>query len=263
MKQRIVSGVVGGIIFLTMVYVGNAWYSWFVLMLAIIGLFEFLSMTGIRPVSVPGLLSYALLVSIMWPQLYIGTGLEISLSPVLVSVMILLLFYSVYRKNKFHIEHAALAIMGALYIGFGFVYMLSARNVPENGLFLTMLVFLGIWSTDSGAYFVGRAIGKRKLWPEISPNKTVEGAVGGLILALLVVAGVNLLFDAVSLAQALAIGLVAGILGQIGDLIESALKRHYGVKDSGNIMPGHGGVLDRCDSWLIVFPILHLLQLIG
>ncbi len=213
--------------------------------------------------SVPGLLSYALLVSIMWPQLYIGTGLEISLSPVLVSVMILLLFYSVYRKNKFHIEHAALAIMGALYIGFGFVYMLSARNVPENGLFLTMLVFLGIWSTDSGAYFVGRAIGKRKLWPEISPNKTVEGAVGGLILALLVVAGVNLLFDAVSLAQALAIGLVAGILGQIGDLIESALKRHYGVKDSGNIMPGHGGVLDRCDSWLIVFPILHLLQLIG
>lgn len=263
MKQRIVSGIVGGIIFLTLVYVGDVWYSWFVLMLAIIGLFEFLSMAGMRAVSVPGLLSYGLLVSIMWPQLYIARGLDVSIPTVLMSVMILLLFYSVYRKNKFHIEHAALAILGALYIGFGFVYMLAARNVPENGLFLTILVFLGIWSTDSGAYFVGKAIGKRKLWPEISPNKTVEGALGGLVLALLVVGAVNLLVDAVSLTQALAIALVAGILGQMGDLIESAIKRHFGVKDSGNILPGHGGVLDRCDSWLIVFPILHLLQLIG
>ncbi len=262
MKQRIVTGVFGGIVFLTLVYAGEQWFSLFVLLLAMIGLFEFLLMAGIKVFRLPGLLSYVLLVSILWPQLLIGKGDELSFSLLLMPVTILLLFYSVFRKNKFHIEHAALAILGALYIGYGFMYMLATRNVPDTGLFLTILVLLGIWSTDSGAYFVGKAFGKRKLWPEISPNKTVEGALGGLLISILVVGIVNLIFDTLSVTDALAISLVAGLVGQMGDLIESAMKRHFGVKDSGYIIPGHGGVLDRCDSWLIVFPILHLFHLI-
>jgi len=171
------------------------------------------------------------------------------------------LIYSVLRKNQFHIEHIALTLVGALYIGYGFTYMAAARNLPE-GFMLTVLVILAIWSTDSGAYFVGKAIGKRKLWPEISPNKTIEGSIGGLLAAVIVVLGVNALLGSLTLVQALTIAFVAGIVGQLGDLVESAFKRHFHVKDSGQLIPGHGGVLDRFDSFLLVFPVLHLLGIV-
>jgi phosphatidate cytidylyltransferase len=103
-------------------------------------------------------------------------------------------------------------------------------------------------------------MGKRKLWPDISPNKTIEGSVGGIVCGVIVA----LLFAFLSpLTESplhlMVIGLVLSIFGQVGDLVESAFKRHYGVKDSGNILPGHGGVLDRTDSWLFVFPILYFL----
>jgi phosphatidate cytidylyltransferase len=262
LKQRIVTGVLGGILFLFLVYVGDVWYSLLVLLLAILGLFEFLSMAGIRAYSFPGMISYLLMLGILWPQLSFLYRIEIPFSLLLMSVTFLLLLYSVIRKNKFHIEHAALTMMGALYIGYGFMYMAVARHVPENGLFMTVLIFLGIWSSDSGAYFVGKAIGKRKLWPEISPNKTVEGSLGGLAAAVVVVITTNALMGTLTFTHALVLALATAVTGQAGDLIESAIKRHFGVKDSGKIIPGHGGVLDRVDSWLIVFPILYLIGLI-
>ena len=115
-----------------------------------------------------------------------------------------------------------------------------------------------IWATDTGAYFIGRAWGKRKLWPEISPNKTVEGSIGGIVCAVVVAVIYQLftnLFDSVALLIVMTV--VLSIFGQLGDLVESAFKRHYGVKDSGNILPGHGGILDRFDSLLFILPILH------
>lgn len=117
-----------------------------------------------------------------------------------------------------------------------------------------------IWSTDSGAYFIGKSLGKRKLWPEISPNKTVEGFIGGIVTAVVL----SLVFQAVtgflpSYLLVMFITLLLSIFGQLGDLVESALKRHYHVKDSGTILPGHGGILDRFDSFLFVLPFLYLL----
>lgn len=117
-----------------------------------------------------------------------------------------------------------------------------------------------IWSTDSGAYFIGKSMGKRKLWPEISPNKTVEGFIGGIVTAVVL----SLVFQAVtgflpSYLLVMFITLLLSIFGQLGDLVESALKRHYHVKDSGTILPGHGGILDRFDSFLFVLPFLYLL----
>lgn len=117
-----------------------------------------------------------------------------------------------------------------------------------------------IWSTDSGAYFIGKSMGKRKLWPEISPNKTVEGFIGGIVTAVVL----SFVFQAVtgflpSYLLVMFITLLLSIFGQLGDLVESALKRHYDVKDSGTILPGHGGILDRFDSFLFVLPFLYLL----
>ncbi|MFY0542754.1 phosphatidate cytidylyltransferase [Brevibacillus sp. H7] len=262
MKQRIVTGLIGGVAFLLLVYVGKEWYSLLVLTLAILGLFEFLRMAGIAPFGFAGVLGYLLMVSIMWPDLYFSTWVHLRVPDLLLPVTLLLLMYSVIRKNQFHIEHAALTLIGALYIGCGFSYMAATRNIPDVGLHLTILALLGIWASDSGAYFVGKAIGKRKLWPAISPNKTVEGSIGGFIIATVIVLGVNAWLGTFPLTKALAIAAVAGAAGQMGDLIESAFKRHFDVKDSGHIIPGHGGVLDRVDSWILVFPVLHLLGIV-
>ncbi|WP_035297344.1 phosphatidate cytidylyltransferase [Brevibacillus thermoruber] len=261
MKQRIITGLIGGATFLFLVYLGNVWYSLLVLFLAVMGLFEFLRMAGLRPFSAAGVLAYALMVSIVWPALSFSAGTGVVMPDLVLPVTLLLLVYSVLRKNQFHIEHAALTLIGALYIGYGFTYMAAVRNLPD-GLMLTVLVILGIWASDSGAYFIGKAVGRRKLWPAISPNKTVEGSFGGLLAAVAVVLGVNAAFGHIPFGQAVAIALVAAVAGQLGDLVESAIKRHFGVKDSGRILPGHGGVLDRCDSWIMVFPVLYLLGIV-
>jgi phosphatidate cytidylyltransferase len=261
LKQRIITGLIGGAGFLILVYAGGAWYSLLVLLLAVIGHFEFMRMSHLQSTSFAGLLGYALMISMLWPSLAFAAWFNISMPDLLLPVILLLTIYSVLRKNQFHIEHIALTLVGALYIGYGFTYMAAARNLPD-GLILTVLVILGIWSTDSGAYFIGKAFGKRKLWPEISPNKTIEGSIGGLVLAVIVVMGVNAWCGGVPVSHALMIALVAGIAGQLGDLVESAIKRHFNVKDSGQLIPGHGGVLDRFDSFLLVFPVLHLLGIV-
>ena len=125
-----------------------------------------------------------------------------------------------------------------------------------------LFVAVCVWMTDTGAYLVGRKWGKHKLAPALSPNKTVEGSLGGLALALLTGALFGLWIH-LPLRDGLAVGLIAGVMGQVGDLFESALKREIGIKDFGGIMPGHGGALDRFDSLLFVTPLafcyLHFL----
>lgn len=258
MKQRVVTGLIGGISFITLAYLGGIWYSLLLVLMALIGLFEFLRMARINPFSISGFLSYVLLLSILGSELFRGSLPHFQLQFALLPVLILLLFYTVVKKNEFHIEHAALSMIGPLYVGFGFMYMMAFRGgIEEQGFWMTMMILLGIWATDSGAYFVGRSFGKNKLWPAISPNKTIEGSIGGIMLALVVVLAINATKHVVPFSQSLVIAIIIGLTAQMGDLVESAIKRHFGVKDSGSIFPGHGGVLDRTDSWLIVFPVLE------
>lgn len=134
----------------------------------------------------------------------------------------------------------------------------------EAGLSYIFYALFLIWATDSGAYFIGRAFGKRKLWEHISPNKTVEGAIGGIVCALVVVSIYEWLSPfSPSFLMLLIATVILSVFGQLGDLVESAFKRHYGVKDSGAILPGHGGILDRFDSLLFILPILHLFYLVA
>jgi phosphatidate cytidylyltransferase len=176
---------------------------------------------------------------------------------VVLLAVLLLLTYTVLIKNRFTFDDAGFVILATIYIGMGFYYFIAIREEQLSYVFLALFV---TWASDSGAYFIGKSMGKRKLWPDISPNKTIEGSVGGIVCGVIVA----LLFAFLSpLTESplhlMVIGLVLSIFGQVGDLVESAFKRHYGVKDSGNILPGHGGVLDRTDSWLFVFPILYFL----
>lgn len=133
----------------------------------------------------------------------------------------------------------------------------------DAGLYYVLFALLIVWSTDTGAYFIGRQFGKHKLAPHVSPNKTVEGFIGGIVSAIIIAGGFFYLMNlSGNIGLVILALIVLSIFGQLGDLVESALKRFYGVKDSGKILPGHGGILDRFDSLLFVLPLLHILQII-
>ena len=136
---------------------------------------------------------------------------------------------------------------------------LIALRLDDAGLQWTALAFLVTFATDTGAYAVGRAVGRRKLAPSISPGKTWEGAVGGLVGAAAAAAALVVLLDGIEsrLLPAVALGLGIGVVAQAGDLLESKVKRLADVKDSGRLIPGHGGLLDRLDSLLPVFPLVY------
>jgi phosphatidate cytidylyltransferase len=262
MKQRIITAIIAGVFFLSIVIIGGIPNMVLAVVLATIGIYELLKMKNISIISFPGVLSLLLLWSFLLPDNYfIVIFNELNISKVELALLSILLFltYTVVTKNKFNFDDIGFIILTSLYIGIGFFYFIETR---EKGLEYIFYALLVIWSTDSGAYFIGKAYGKRKLWPEISPNKTVEGSIGG-ILSALVVAVLFHTFVGMqeSLLTIIFITVLLSVFGQIGDLVESALKRHYSVKDSGHILPGHGGILDRFDSLLFVLPILHFLQL--
>src|SRR5690625_6835489 len=146
----------------------------------------------------------------------------------------LLLTYTVFSKNKFTFTNPGFILSSTLYVGIGFYFLILTRTAGLNYVLFSLFV---IWATDTGAYFFGRAFGKRKLSPEISPNKTIAGALGGVLSACLVGLSFQLFYPFEhSLIIILIITILVSIVGQIGDLIASAYKRHYEVKDSGNLL---------------------------
>lgn len=255
MKQRIITAIIAIAIFLPIVLIGDIPLVIFTFLLAAIGIFELFRMRKIPFFSIPGIISLVAVWVIVLPEKAIDhisfSKLEIGLFAIL-----LLLTYMVFSKNRFTFDDVAFSILSVVYVGIGFHFFVEIREINLSYLIFSLFI---IWATDSGAYFIGRAFGKRKLWPEISPNKTVEGFVGGIFCAVLV----GVLFNVFGYIE-WSIGFIIttillSIFGQIGDLAESALKRHYQVKDSGTLLPGHGGILDRFDSLIFVWPLLFFI----
>jgi phosphatidate cytidylyltransferase len=153
-------------------------------------------------------------------------------------------------------------VFGVVYVALLASFLIGVRMIqtPESHLaskLLTMF-FAMVMMTDTGAYYTGRSMGKHKLAPRISPGKTIEGAVGGFIAAIITGPLCKwIFFPEIHIVRAMALGAMVGIIGQVGDLAESMLKRGSGVKDSGNLLPGHGGMLDRVDSLLFCAPLLY------
>ncbi|UTL74386.1 phosphatidate cytidylyltransferase [Bacillus halotolerans] len=261
MKQRILTGVLAAIVFLFLVIVGNLPFTILVYAMGSVALFDLLRMKKLKLVSLPGLISLLLLWMFLMPSQYSffeANGIS-KIETALFAVLILLT-YTVLVKNTFTFDEVGFITLATIYIGMCFHYFIEIRNLDQHGLTYIFYACVVIWSTDSGAYFVGKSLGKRKLWPEISPNKTVEGFVGGIVIALVLSTIFQLVANLpIPYFYLLLITLFLSVFGQIGDLVESALKRHYDVKDSGKILPGHGGVLDRFDSFLFVMPFLYFL----
>lgn len=264
MKTRVITAIVALLIFVPMLFIGGIPLEILAVILAMVAVHEILIMRKKLLISFEAIISnlaviIAVLPSHYWPA---KTPLLFQQSTLLYIFILLMLAHTVVSKNHFTFDDAAVIVLSVFYIGFGFHFFVLARDMM-GGLSTLFFALLIVWVTDSGAYLVGRKLGKHKLAPRISPNKTWEGSIGGTVLSV-IVSAIYLKFfpQAYDWSVMLIIALIASVAGQFGDLIESALKRYYNVKDSGKILPGHGGILDRFDSLLIVLPVLFLLGVI-
>lgn len=165
-----------------------------------------------------------------------------------------------FRGRQPYIANVATTILGFVYCGYFPLQLQLLRDMssPEfhDGLGFVVMMFTAILLTDVGCYYAGTKFGKNKLAPVISPNKTIEGSIGGMICAVIGACIVGY-FIGVEWYMSLAAGLICTVFAQIGDLCESLIKRDAGVKDSGNSLPGHGGFLDRCDSFIFTIPVMY------
>ena len=267
LKKRIITAVWGIPIIITVIWFGEPWlFTAFVAVLGLLAVIEFFSMVNklkITPIYIFGILWTLFIIVIRNPLLpdYIEPYLDFNLvTPILItSGIIISLVALLARKEKFNAFPAwAWTFAGILYVGWLLGYLVALRGIDDgrNWVFYALFCTFG---SDTFAFLIGRAFGKRKLAPSISPGKTWAGAFGGLLGAV-VVSFLFLLPTPVSLAsqlnwwQAIILGLLVSIFGQLGDLVESLLKRNIGAKDSGTLLPGHGGILDRLDS--IVFAVV-------
>jgi phosphatidate cytidylyltransferase len=180
-------------------------------------------------------------------------------------MLIYVLSYVMLKKNTVNVSEMLTFYALFVYIVGCFSSIVLVRYGNKGG-YLYMLVFLGAWICDTFAYFTGKFFGKHKLIPEISPKKTVEGSIGGIVFTVIsfVIFGliVNLGFDAdISYIKLCIFAVVLSIVSQFGDLIASTVKRQYDIKDYGNLFPGHGGILDRFDGVMLTAPTLFILNM--
>lgn len=260
MRQRIITGIILIIALVPTVIYGGWLFNLVIALLCTIGSMEILRMAKIKRKNAPSIITYVGLLSIVFYQQIAPTIPENLTHAILPLLSIMLLLMSTVIIDGYDFTKAGISTLAMFYLGLGGY---AAVQIREVNFALFMFILLVVFTTDMGAYFIGSKIGKRKLVPKISPNKTVEGAIGGIVSAL-ILAAIYLTFFSFTYSYLvmLMIAVVLSITGQFGDLIASRLKRHFEVKDAGSIFPGHGGVLDRFDSVLFTLAMALLLGLV-
>ncbi|MCL6632006.1 MAG: phosphatidate cytidylyltransferase [Alicyclobacillus herbarius] len=253
-KQRVVTAAVGILIVIALIAWGYLPWRVTVWLATLLCAAEFTGMLGGRwygPLAVFGYVLVSLVEwSPVWHSVYMLEGM-----------LAVTLLFPVATRNRVTLAQAASAWAGALYIGYGGQSLAAFRGLTDGWLWLWLLL-IGIWMTDTMAYVVGRRVGGPKLWPAISPAKTLSGAAAGVIGSILGVVVFTLIVrPGANIWASILLGAVISVTGQLGDLIESAYKRSAGVKDSGRLLPGHGGLLDRVDSLIFAAPFALFLIL--
>lgn len=261
LKKRVIVAIFGSAAILALIILGGEWgITLLSLACALAALFEFFMILfpdkgqRIQYIGSVGA-GVFLLFFIIFQSEYLYEG--ISLFFLFLFILYLCLSH-LYQGNfsKF-LSDLSFSVVGIFYIGFLFSFWPKVRVLPD-GVYWIFLVFLIPWLSDIAAYFVGRAFGRHKLSQAISPHKTVEGSVAGIVAATIGVLGYQfLIFKEITVIDALFLGTIGSCLSQIGDLFESFIKRAVAVKDSGVLIPGHGGVLDRFDSVLFCGPFIY------
>lgn len=262
LQRRVIFGGVALAIFIPVLMIGGALLQIGMGLLAMLGVHELLQMKGLRSTTLEGVLAMLAGFVLTIPLENYLKFLSIDGNVVAYSLVVFLLLGSTVLGKNYSFEDAAYPIAASFYVGIGFNALLDARVAGFDKVLLALFI---VWATDSGAYLIGRRYGVRRLAPHVSPNKTIEGSLGGIASAVLVTFVFMLIDRNVAAPHHMFVMLLFtvffSIAGQFGDLVESAIKRHFGVKDSGKFIPGHGGVLDRFDSMLFVFPLMHFFGL--
>jgi phosphatidate cytidylyltransferase len=269
MKTRVITGV--GIIAVAIALVALAsftpMYCIGMAVLAVIASFELLRVFGVHKewhISAP---AYVLSAAFPFAAYFAGDSrgkFVLIMGAVLFSFLVYLLGVAVFSHKRIKFVLVAAVYMAIIYVIVSFT-SLSLLMYVTKGIYYLGVIIISSWGCDAGAYFVGSKFGKHKLIPDVSPNKSVEGAIGGMIISILA----NILYghivnicggaDVDYLALAI-LGLVLSVVAMVGDLIASLIKREYGIKDYSNLLPGHGGIVDRFDS---VFPIATFLLMVS
>jgi phosphatidate cytidylyltransferase len=253
--SRLVVAAIGLPVVLALVYAGGWWLFALAAVAAVLALHEYALMTrSLRPVI---LAAYAgSILSLLGARL---GGLEWTVAGFLTTMVIAFILHWVGQTRQSATIAIASTVLGAGWIGLCLAHLLLLRDIPGNGRLATFTVLLAVWAGDIGAFFAGRMIGRHKLAPALSPGKTWEGFIFGTIATVFVT--FVALYDQhyISIADSIVLGLVIAVAGPLGDLFESGVKRDMQVKDSGRLLGGHGGVLDRLDAPLFAFVAAYYL----
>lgn len=241
---------------------GKYYFLSFVSVIGLISYYEFLGLSEYKnanPILFLGMLSVLALIINAYFHFIDNYNLALIISSAI-------LLTELFRNRGSAIYNIGTAFIGIFYVGLFISSVIGIREFYAGydalyirGAYLIISVLVSIWVCDSAAFFGGTAFGRHKLFPRVSPNKSWEGAVFGFVFAVLAMLVARVLvLDFLSFNDALILGLIVGTIGQLGDLAESLLKRDAGVKDSSNLIPGHGGILDRFDSLIATAPVVYL-----
>ncbi len=262
--MRTLTTIVGLPIMIAFIYYGGMPLKIFILLLSLAGMSEVFGALGVskKLVTIPTYIA-AVFYFIFIDKLD-GTGIIFIIS-LMVFIMMTIVVLNHTLSNVYDVS---ISMFGFIYVCILMSTLLLIRVQP-NGLSIIWLVFISSWGCDTGAYLVGKTFGKRKLAPSLSPNKTIEGSIGGILFSMLLAAvyGFYLNFNNdLTVENPMALCVIAvffgSIFSQLGDLFASSIKRHTGIKDFGFLIPGHGGVIDRFDSILTTSPIVYCVFLL-
>ena len=254
LKQRVITGACITVVMAAVLAFSHISFviRGFVSLLSILAVFEVYQVSGMQKKIVP------FVISTIWAAVFsfLPISFYVPLLAAVFGLSMLLSGWNMWKFGKYQLKKTGIIFLISLV--FPILYNSIAHvRIQKQGLLYILLIIISCFGTDTGAYFVGRACGKHKLAPIISPKKTIEGFVGGIAINVILYLLVGLVMNygvhlPVCLPVLAGLGVVCGVLDQFGDLSMSAIKRNFGVKDFGKLMPGHGGVLDRFDSLLYV-----------
>lgn len=249
--------MIGVPIILICVYFGGLPFLFLVLALSIIAINEFYNLMlkkGFFPAYYVG--NIINIFFIVFASYALKRDWEPAHSAILTLAAAIALISGIFlKREKDTIIDVAVTILGMIYVGWFFSYIIFVRSLTEHGGYLFFLLFT-VWAMDMMSYLAGKYFGRTPLAPSISPKKTWEGSVAGFIICLLAAAIFSWTAQ-LEIWHALTLGVLIGVFGQLSDLIESLIKRDAGAKDSSDLLPGHGGVLDRIDSFILTAPLLY------
>jgi len=253
--RRSITGIVYVLLLLSTVFLSSDAFDFLFMAFGLACLYEFKKLVKLK-----GYYVFVAYLALWWSFIYLIRDLGVIkiLMGLTITVDLILLIY-LFSKQKMTLTDLQKFLTAIFYIGGGciFLTMIPYKN-EEFAKLLIMGIFILIWVNDSFAYLVGKTMGKHKLFPRISPKKTIEGSLGGLIFAIIAGYVISIYVTILSKGEWMILTVVIVVMGNLGDLLESKFKRMAGVKDSGAILPGHGGILDRLDSLVYAAPFAYL-----